>query len=160
MSFSDVSTMLWRERDALEMLLFKLTEEQLIAATANAKWLNAATREVEAALDELRGTEILRAAEVDALAASLGWSSGLTLAALAEHADQPWSELLLDHRGALIALVHQIEAACEQNRQVLAAGARSVRETLLALGNGVETYDASGHSAPGVARPRLMDEQL
>ena len=66
MDFSDVSALLWREREALELLLFKLVEEQLIVSAGQARWLAHANREIENVLEELRTTEVLRALEVDA----------------------------------------------------------------------------------------------
>jgi len=49
MSLSDVSNILWRERQLLELLVFKLEEEQLVLAAGRNKWLTHATREVETA---------------------------------------------------------------------------------------------------------------
>ena len=57
MGFAEVSTMLWRERDALSLLLFKLVEEQLIVSAGRTRWLANANEEIEFALEQLRGTE-------------------------------------------------------------------------------------------------------
>ncbi|HEX4777551.1 MAG TPA: flagellar protein FlgN, partial [Acidimicrobiia bacterium] len=54
MSLSDVSNILWRERQLLELLLFKLEEEQMILAGGRTRWLPHATREVETVLGELK----------------------------------------------------------------------------------------------------------
>ena len=40
MGLSDVSNILWRERQLLELLLFKLEEEQLVLASGRARWLS------------------------------------------------------------------------------------------------------------------------
>ena len=62
---ADLSSILWREREMLELLLFKLEEEQLILASGRGRWLAHATREVEMVLDQIRRTEVVRAAEVE-----------------------------------------------------------------------------------------------
>jgi hypothetical protein len=159
MGFSEVSTLLWRERDALQLLLFKLIEEQLIVSAGQTRWLAHANNEIEAALDQLRGTEVLRAAEVDSIADDLGLSVPPTLAELEELAPQPWATLFAEHRQALLQLVDEVERATGDNRTLLAAGARAVRQTLLSVTPTVQTYDAHGSTAAMPNGPMLMDEQ-
>ena len=62
MSLTDLSSVLWRSRELLELLLFKLEEEQLLLAAGRSRWLAHATREVEVVLDQIRQTEVARAA--------------------------------------------------------------------------------------------------
>ena len=47
MGANDLSTFLWHERELLELLIFKLEEEQLLLTAGKTKWLQHATREVE-----------------------------------------------------------------------------------------------------------------
>jgi len=159
MGFAEVSTMLWRERDALSLLLFKLVEEQLIVSAGRTRWLANANEEIEFALEQLRGTEVLRAAETDAISEELGLSNSATLAELEAAAPEPWGTLYGEHRRALVQLVAEIEQVTAQNRSLLTAGARAIRETLLSVSQTVQTYDASGSAAPCGAGPVLMDEQ-
>ena len=60
MGLREVSAILWRERHLLELLLFKLDEEQLVLAAGRTRWLPRATREVEMVLEEIRQTELER----------------------------------------------------------------------------------------------------
>jgi hypothetical protein len=159
MGFSEVSTLLWREREALQLLLFKLVEEQLIVSAGHTRWLAAANDEIEAALDQLRGTEVLRAAEVDVIADELGLTGPPTLAELATLAPEPWATLFGEHRQALLQLVAEVEGATGHNRALLAAGARAVRQTLLSVTDTVQTYDSHGSAAATPNGPMLMDEQ-
>ena len=86
MSLTEVSSILWRERELLELLLFKLEEEQLLLAAGRSRWLGHATREVEMVLEEIRRAELGRAVEVEAVAAQLGLPAGISLRELAEQA--------------------------------------------------------------------------
>src|SRR6266496_5603996 len=104
MGLADVANILWREREALDLLLFKLEEEQLVLATGRTRWLAHATREVEFVLDRIRQTELLRAVEVDAAAAELGLPPSPSLRARADAAPPPWGDVLRDHRRAFLAL--------------------------------------------------------
>lgn len=151
--------MLWRERDALQLLLFKLVEEQLIVSSGRARWLPQANEEIEFALEQLRGTEVLRAAETDAIAEELGLPSPATLTQLEAAADEPWATLYGEHRRALLELITEIEQVTAENRKLLAAGARAMRETLLSVSQTVQTYDARGAARNTEAGPMLMDEQ-
>src|SRR3712207_8249174 len=72
MSANDLSTLLWRERELLELLLFKLEEEQLLLTAGKAKWLPFATREVEQGLGRLRKAGMERTVESAAVAAEGG----------------------------------------------------------------------------------------
>jgi hypothetical protein len=159
MGFSEVSTLLWRERDALQLLLFKLVEEQLIVSAGQTRWLAPANDEIEAALEQLRGTEVLRAAEVDVIADELGLQAPPALADLAALAPEPWATLFGEHRQALLQLVTEVEGATGHNRALLAAGARAVRQTLLSVTQSVQTYDAHGSADASPNGPMLMDEQ-
>lgn len=151
--------MLWRERDALHFLLFKLVSEQLIVASGRTKWLAQANEEIEFALEQLRGTEVLRAAETDALAEQLNLPTPTTLAQLAESAEEPWATLYIEHRRALLELMGEIEQVTAENRRLLTAGARAVRETLLSVSETVRTYDSRGTATQQATGPRFMDEQ-
>src|SRR3954449_6828633 len=102
MGLSDVSNILWQERQLLELLLFKLEEEQLVLASGRARWLNHATREVEMVLEEIKRAELARSIEVDALAAERGLEPGASLRLLAETVEGPWKSIFEQHRRAFL----------------------------------------------------------
>ena len=113
----DLSLILWRERELLETLLYKLEIEQLVLASGSTRWLATAAREVEAVLDAIRETELLRAVAADEAAASIGLSANPSLRALAEAVDEPWQSILLDHREAFVAYTREItEIAADEPR--------------------------------------------
>src|SRR5690349_24785508 len=91
MGLADLASILWREREMLELLLFKLEEEQLVLSGGRTRWLAHATREVEVVLEEIRRTEVVRAVEVEAIGASMGLGSNPSLTDLADAAPPPWS---------------------------------------------------------------------
>ncbi|MGQ0632580.1 MAG: flagellar export chaperone FlgN [Sporichthyaceae bacterium] len=165
MGLAEVSTILWRERELLELLLFKLEEEQLVLSAGRTRWLARATSEVEIVLGEIRKTELARATVVDAAAADLGLGPNPSLAALAGACSEPWSGILREHRLTFHALTAEITALAEANRGLIAAGQAATAETIRALaelGAAAEppTYTMHGASAAGVPRARLMDEAL
>jgi len=86
MSLTEVSSILWRERELLDLLLFKLEEESLLLAAGRSRWLGHATREVEMVLAEMKRAELGRAVEVEAVAVSLGLDPSASLRELAAHA--------------------------------------------------------------------------
>lgn len=161
MSLTDLSSVLWRSRELLELLLFKLEEEQLLLAAGRSRWLPHATREVEVVLDQIRQTEVARAAYSQGAALELGLAPDASLGELADTAPDPWSELLHQHRKAFLLLTSEISGMADANRDLLTAGQRAARETMLAVAGSVETYGRMGQTVSGgVRRPSLVDEAI
>ena len=156
-----LSQILWRERELLETLLYKLEGEQLVLAAGRTRWLARAAREVENVLETIRETEILRAVAADEVAADLGLAHNPSLRSLAESVDEPWHSLLLDHHETFTALTHEIAALADANRELITTGYRSARETRLSFGEGTEGYTADG-SAVAVSDTRrpILDWSL
>ncbi len=161
MSLTEVSSILWRERELLELLVFKLEEEQLLLAAGRTRWLAHATREVEMVLGEMRRAELGRAVEVEAVAASLGLPPGASLRELAEAAPPPWGGILRDHRNAFLAATQEITELAKTNRELLGAGFRAARDTLLSLGDQEPpTYTPSGQSVAKARGPLLVNQAI
>lgn len=136
MGLREVSAILWRERHLLQLLLFKLDEEQLVLAAGRTRWLPRATREVEMVLEEIRQTELERAVEVSRVAQDLGLSPGASLRQLADAAQSPWLEMLLEHRQAFLTLTDEITALVQANRELLVRVQKAVRDVLASIGDG------------------------
>ncbi|WP_346770701.1 flagellar export chaperone FlgN [Cellulomonas sp. RIT-PI-Y] len=160
MALSELSDVLWTERNLLELLLFKLEEEQLVLTSGRTRWLGHATREVETVLDQIRDAELGRSVESDAVALELGLAPGSGLAALAEHAPAPWDELLRAHRDAFVTLTTEIAQLADGNRELLAMSHRATQETLLSLQDSVQTYDGQGNSAASDRTAQLIDRSF
>jgi hypothetical protein len=157
MALSRLSDVLWQERHLLELLLFKLEEEQLLLTSGRARWLGHATREVEAVLEQIRGAELGRSTEAEAVAAQLGIDPGSSLLVLSQHAPSPWDELLRAHRDAFVTLTSEISQLADGNRELLSMSHRATQETLMSLQESVETYDPQGMTTPTVRSAQLLD---
>jgi hypothetical protein len=160
MGLSEVSNILWRERELLELLLFKLEEEQLVLMSGRTRWLARATKEVEMVLEEIRRTELTRATEVDAAAAALGLAPNPSLTSLADACPEPWAGLFREHRTVFLALTAEISQLAEFNRDLLTSGQAAARDALLSLGDEDRTYTPSGSSVATSTRARLWDEAM
>jgi hypothetical protein len=133
MTAADLNSVLWRERELLESLLFHLETEQLILASGRTRWLPRASAQIERTTEALRDTELLRAAQADEMAAELGLAADPSLNALAEAAVEPWGTIFEDQREAFLSITTQIAETASANRVLLAAGQQATREALLAL---------------------------
>ncbi|MEQ6903719.1 flagellar protein FlgN [Nocardioides sp. YIM 152588] len=157
----ELSQILWRERELMEHLAYKLEVERLLLTTGRTQWLVRATREIEDVLTTIRETEVLRAAAADEVALELGLPPNPSLAALAEVAPEPWPAILADHRDALVTIAREIAEVSEDAKGLLTAGYRSARETLLAIGGGgAESYAPDGTAVTDARRSRLLDRSL
>lgn len=156
-----LSQILWRERELLELLAYKLEVERLVLASGRTRWLVNATREIEALLEDLRATEVLRATAADEAAEQLGLTPNPSLAALAEAAEEPWRGILLDHRDALVGVAREIAETSEDAKGLITAGYRSARETLLAIGGtSTASYTPAGAAVADAPRSHLLDRSL
>jgi hypothetical protein len=163
-ALNDVSTLLWRERQLLELLVFKLEEEQLLLTAAKVRWVNHASREVEIVLEQLRSAELLRAIKVEAAASQLGLGSYPGLRSLSQASPEPWSSIFAKHRQAFLELTQEVRDLSERNRHLLAKGRDAAREALSWLtGNGApppQAYSASGSPLQGSAGHLLVNEAI
>ena len=158
MPLKALSDVLWRERELLEQLLFKLEVEQLLLASGRTKRLPLATREVEEVLELIREAELGRAIEVDVAATALGQPEGVSLLNLAHASPAPWDGILLEHRGHFVRLTAEIADLSNSNRDLLASSHRATQETLMGLQFSVRTYDPSGVATPASVGAQLLDE--
>lgn len=166
MSLPDLAAVLWRQRELLELLAYRLECEQLMLAGGRSRWLPAATTEVETLLDDLRVIEMQRAAVSDAAAREFGLPLGATLEDLAATAQPPWTEVLIEHRNALIAISSELNVLAEASRAMTGAGLAAIEQTLSTLGGRVgatsQGYDARGkrHTISGQGRSVVVDRDL
>jgi hypothetical protein len=148
MSLPDLAAVLWRQRELLERLVYRLECEQLLMAAGRTRFLPLATAEVETLIDELGVIEMQRAAVADAVCRELGVEPGASLEQLAGSAQPPWTGVLIDHRNALLTLTGELTTLAETNRHLMAAGLAAVEQSLAGLGlrQGTSSvgYDAHG----------------
>jgi hypothetical protein len=156
----DLSLILWRERELLETMLYKLEIEQLVLSSGRTRWLATSAREVESVVEALRETELLRAVAADEAAAALGMPASPSLRALAEAVDEPWQSILMDHRQAFVTYTQEILEIASANRELLAAGQQSARETFLGLSDQPDSYAEDGRAVVDAGRPRLLDQSI
>ncbi len=158
MAFADLASILWREREMLELLVFKLEEEQLLLRGGVVRWLSQATREVELVLEQVQQVELLRAIATDAAAAEIGLAAGPSLTNLIDAADEPWADILRQHRTAFLSLTAEISRLAEANRQLLSVGQRAVRQAMTFAAGPLETYGRGGGAVVASVGARLIDE--
>jgi hypothetical protein len=113
----DVSNILWRERNLLQLLAFKLDSERLLARAGRTRWLAMADHEVERVLDELKAVELERGIQVQALVDELGIDSEPTLQSLAETVPGEWAGILADHRRELLGLARDVDRSARHSRR-------------------------------------------
>ena len=161
---NDISTVLWRERQLLELLVFKLEEEQLLLTAGKVRWVNHASREVEIVLEQLRAAELMRAVKVEAAAAELGLESFPGLRSLSQAAPEPWASILSRHRQAFLELTGEVRDLSERNRHLLARGRDAAREALNWLTGAAapppQAYTSTGGPSQAPAGHLLVNEAI
>jgi flagellar biosynthesis/type III secretory pathway chaperone len=164
MAASELSAQLWKERELLELLLFKLEEEQLLLTAGKSRWISHATREVEQVMERMRSVGLARTVEVASLAEEWGISPDSSLRELAAAAPAPdgiWADIFSSHLTAMTELTGQIAEVRDINERLLREAARSTQETLSGLSAGGDpgVYGASGESRPDTSGARFFDTE-
>lgn len=160
MGANELSTLLWREREMLDLLVFKLEEEHLLLAAGKTKWIPFATKEVEQVLERLRASELQRTVESAAVAHEWGLDDGATLRELADAAPSPaWREILTSHLEALTAQAHEIARVRDINLQHLRAAQRATQDTLSRLDGTGSADSYAGSRNTGAAFAALIDRR-
>ena len=161
MAANELSTLLWRERELLELLMFKLEEEQLLLTTGKSKWLPFATREVEQVLARLRRVGMERTVESSTVALDWGLAEDATLRDIAAASpSDAWREIFTSHLNSLSSITAQIAEIRDTNLQHLRAATRSTQETLANLQPGAGGYDGYGAPAMATSGGHLFDRRF
>ncbi len=147
---------MWRERNLLELLLFKLEEERLVVEAGSSRWLGHASREVELVLAELRAVEASRADELAGVAHELGLQPTATLCEVGAASPPPWDGLLEQHREAFLVATREIGRLGPQNRDVLGHRATEAAIAWLEATSAVGTRISGRDPAPKGATLRLV----
>lgn len=160
MAIHELSALLWRERELLDLLTFKLEEEQLLLTAGKSRWLPHGTREVEQVLEHLSRTGLARSVEVAAVAQQWGLSADSSLREVATAApDAAWTEVLSSHLKAMQRQTAAIQELRDSNEQFLRAAVRSTQETAANLQPAAGTYNSQGRT--GEAAPsRFLDQKI
>nr|WP_157345729.1 flagellar protein FlgN [Nocardioides sp. MAH-18] len=151
---------LWRERELLEALLYRLDVEALVMSSGRTRWLTNAARDVDDAVEALREVEILRAIAADEAAEAVGLAPNAGLGELIAVAEEPWVGILTEHRDTFLTLVEEISRVAQSNRALIVAGLRATQDTLLGIDRSASTYTAAGSVDRGQSRSTVVDWSL
>lgn len=160
MGAQELSTILWRERSLLDLLSFKLEEEQLLLTAGKTRWIQHATREVEQVVEQMQVASLERDMAVSAVAEEWGLPFDASLRDIAAAAPEAWKDIFQSHLKAMADQTGQIAALRDANEQFLRAAARSGQETLAAIQREPGTYDASGRPQATANGSSLLDQKL
>ena len=160
MGLAEVSNILWRQRHLLDLLEFKMEEQQLLLAAGRTRWVARATNEVERVLEELRTTELVRSVAVEEAARDLGLHPGPSLRELIAAAPEPWADILAQHRDAFLTLTGAVTVLAQQNQELLGRVEQATRDVLGNMGEPVATvYTPDGLVSTRVSS-LVVDEVL
>jgi hypothetical protein len=161
--FANLSRVLWRERELLDLLLFKLHEQHLLLVSGDVEWLPRASSEVQTVLERLGEMEFERAVEFDHAALMLGVAPAPSLRTLASAAPEPWGYLLDEHHAAFVALATRIQTSADANRDLTTAAARAT-EAVIAGVSGMDSsaraYASTGRPDVDMRRAHFMDTEI
>jgi hypothetical protein len=161
MDHQHLSTLLWREHELLDLLLFKAEEKQYLILTGKTRWLARIAHEIEVVLEQLRTLEVERAAATEQIAGRLGLSGNPSLRQLSEAVPAPWSDLYATHHESLLTLVTELRSLSDANRELIDGGLAAIGDVLLtARTPSAGTYTQAGRTAGNSYRSVTLDGAL
>ena len=162
MDYQHLSTLLWREQELLDLLLFKAEEKQYLILTGKTRWLPRIAHEIEVVLEQLRTLEVERSAATEMLAQRLGIGANPSLRQLSEAAPAPWNDLLAKHHEALLVAVTELRSLSDANRELVEGGLAAISDALLTARSGPSagTYTQNGRTAGNAYRAMTVDGAL
>lgn len=164
MDLSGLSAVLWRERDVLDNLLYRLDVQQLLLMSGRDAWLVRASREIEEAIEQVRNIELERAVYFDEAARALGLEPGPSLSQVAAAVEEPWKSLLNEHYDAFMDLSTRIQAIISLNRELAVAAQQAAQSVISSIrGEGepsLNLYQPSGTPERDARGAVFVDEGL
>ena len=162
MDHQHLSTLLWREQELLDLLLFKAEEKQYLIVTGKSRWLARIAHEIEVVLEQLRTLELERAAATEQIAGRLGLDANPSLRQLADSAPAPWDDLYAKHHEALLVLVTELRGLSDTNRELIESGLAVINDALStsATTTTAGTYTQAGRASGNAYRSVTLDGAL
>ena len=158
MDHQHLSTLLWREQELLDLMLFKAEEKQYLILSGKTRWLPRIAHEIEMVLEQLRTLEVERAAATEQIAGRLGLEANPSLRQLADSAPAPWSDLYAKHHESLLVLVTELRTLSAANKELVDGGLSAISDALLSVrAPSAGTYTNSGRAASNAYRPVSLD---
>lgn len=126
-----LSMQLKREREMLELLLFRLDVQQLLVSAGRTRGIHHAVTELERAITALPTATLSRDTLVTVVADEWGVPDAVTLKQLIAAAPTAtWQEIFTEYLVTMLALVVEIRQMGKLNQQHLGAALRIAEETL------------------------------
>lgn len=161
MDYQHLSTLLWREQELLDLLLFKAEEKQYLILSGKTRWLPRIAHELEVVLDQLRSLEVERAAATEVIATALGLDASPSLRQLADAAPAPWGDLYTKHHEALLVAITELRSLSDANRELIEGGLAVISDALLQVRPATAgTYTQNGRTAGNAYRAVTVDGAL
>ncbi|MCZ2819184.1 flagellar protein FlgN [Modestobacter sp. VKM Ac-2977] len=159
MDHQHLSTLLWREQELLDLLLFKAEEKQYLIVTGKSRWLARIAHEIEVVLEQLRTLEIERAAATEQIAGRLGLEVNPSLRQLADSAPAPWDDLYAKHHEALLLMVAELRGLSDANKELIESGLAVINDALATSQppTAAGTYTQTGRAAGNAHRSVTLD---
>jgi flagellar biosynthesis/type III secretory pathway chaperone len=162
MDHQHLSTLLWREQELLDLLLFKAEEKQYLIVTGKSRWLARIAHEIEVVLEQLRTLELERAAATEQIAGRLGLEANPSLRQLADSAPAPWNDLYVKHHEALLVLVTELRGLSDANKELIESGLAVINDALTSTrpNTAAGTYTQAGRASGNAYRSVTLDGAL
>ena len=148
---SELSHVLWQQRDLVARMIYRLEVQQLMLASGRTRWMNLSTEDVEHSIQDVQDQEVVRMALVADLAPLLGTDPDSSLRDLVTSTPEPWDLIFSEHHTEFLRLSAEAEDAARANAELLNHQLTDVRSLLRSYGSQPEHGYGSRVSGATVA---------
>lgn len=152
-----LATTLRRERELLEVLLFKLVEIRLLLRESETRYVVHAARELTRARHRTGESDLLRAALLARLSPRGPKGRPVSLRRLAATVDEPWAGILRDHFESMTEVVTEIEVVTDQATELARRGLDRVADERRSAGPRLASCGVHETTVDGRARLAAED---
>jgi hypothetical protein len=164
----ELNQLLWRERDVLDDVLYRLEVQQLLLVEQRDRWVDRSVDDLERALGRVERYQRMHRDLLDELSAYLPVHADSTLSEVAAIAPSPWDDILEEQQAALLVLITEIEATSRDNFGLARHGLTQVGEAMERFGRaaGSANQSVDSYGPTGLRGPRrsadamLLDRQV
>jgi hypothetical protein len=152
----ELNQLLWRERDVLEDVLYRLQVQQLLLVEGRERWVERSVDDLERSLARVERYQRMHRDLLDDISAYLPVHGGSTLSEVVAVTPSPWDDIFEEQQASVLVLINEIEAASRDNHGLARRGMVQAGEAMERFGQATGTTGAGPESygPTGLRRPR------
>lgn len=158
----ELNQLLWREREVLEDVLYRLQVQQLLLVDGRDRWMDRSVEDLERALGRVERYQRMHRELLDDISDHLPVNADSTLSEIVAVTPSPWDDIFEEQQAAVLIIISEIEAASRDNHGLARQGLFHASEAMERFGrsSGSSGQGADSYGPSGLRRPRRQSDAM